>query len=213
MSFLFLFAIGGLTGLFLGTLSVDVHLTDTYFVVAHFHYVMVGGTMIAFLGGLHYWWPKMTGRMYSEILGRIACAAASFAGFNLTFFPQFILGTRGMPRRYSDYTELLVDHPEFTDLNRLSTIGRVPAGRRAGAGGRVPGLFALSRPPRAGQSLGRGDAGMAVQFAAAARQFRRHARRSATPTTSADWSTTRPKAATCGRISTPRHKDTKIQRG
>ncbi len=102
LMFIFLFGIGGLTGLFLGALAVDVHLHDTYFVVAHFHYVMFGGTMVAFLGGLHYWWPKMTGRMFSELWGRLA-ALVIFAGFNLTFFPQFLLGTHGMPRRYYDY--------------------------------------------------------------------------------------------------------------
>ena len=122
--FLFLFAIGGLTGLFLGALSVNVAVHGTYFVVAHFHYVMVGGTMIAFLAGLHYWWPKMTGRMYNEFWGRIA-SLLLFAGFNLTFFPQFILGTRGMPRRYSDYKALLVDHPEFRQLNVLLDDRRV----------------------------------------------------------------------------------------
>ena len=122
MVFLFLFAIGGLTGLFLGALSVNVSVHGTYFVVAHFHYVMVGGNMIAFVAGLHYWWPKITGRMYSEFWGRIS-ALLVLAGFNLTFFPQFILGTRGMPRRYYDYTKLLADHPEFTYLNRLSTLG------------------------------------------------------------------------------------------
>jgi cytochrome c oxidase subunit I len=116
LSFLFLFTIGGLTGLFLGALSVDVHLTDTYFVVAHFHYVMMGGTVIAFLGGLHYWWPKMTGRMYNEFWGKVGCALV-FVGFNLTFLTQFVLGSRGMPRRYYDYV------PEFTDLHRASTVG------------------------------------------------------------------------------------------
>jgi cytochrome c oxidase subunit I len=116
LSFLFLFTIGGLTGLFLGALSVDVHLTDTYFVVAHFHYVMMGGTVIAFLGGLHYWWPKMTGRMYNEFWGKVGCALV-FVGFNLTFLTQFVLGSRGMPRRYYDYV------PEFTALHRASTVG------------------------------------------------------------------------------------------
>src|SRR5438045_8457316 len=90
ISFLVLFAIGGLTGIFLGALSVDVHLTDTYFVVAHFHYVMMGGTVIAFLGGLHYWWPKMTGRMYSEKWGRIATTHV-FIGFNMTICYHFIM--------------------------------------------------------------------------------------------------------------------------
>ena len=116
LSFIFLFSIGGLTGLFLGALVVDIHLHDTYFVVAHFHYVMMGGTLIAFLGGLHHWWPKMFGRMYNENLGRIACLLI-FVGFNLTFLPQFVMGSRGMPRRYYDYV------PEFTIFHQLSTIG------------------------------------------------------------------------------------------
>lgn len=116
LSFLFLFTIGGLTGLFLGTLSTDVHLHDTYFVVAHFHYVMMGGTIIAFVGGLHHWWPKMTGRMYNEKLGILACVII-FIGFNLTFFSQFVMGSRGMPRRYASY------RPEYELYHVLSTIG------------------------------------------------------------------------------------------
>jgi cytochrome c oxidase subunit 1 len=116
LAFLFLFTIGGLTGLFLATLATDIHLHDTYFVVAHFHYVMFGGTVIAFLGGLHYWWPKMTGKMYSEKLGRIA-SVILFVGFNVTFFTQFVAGSRGMPRRYFHYQE------EFTSLNQLSSLG------------------------------------------------------------------------------------------
>src|SRR6266404_935167 len=116
ISFLVLFAIGGLTGIFLGALAVDVHLTDTYFVVAHFHYVMMGGTVIAFIGGLHYWWPKMTGRMYNETWGRIACALV-FIGFNMTFLTQFILGSRGMPRRYYNYLD------QFQPLHAFSTFG------------------------------------------------------------------------------------------
>jgi cytochrome c oxidase subunit I len=116
ISFLLLFAIGGLTGLYLGALAVDVHLHDTYFIVAHFHYVMMGGTVIAFLGGLHYWWPKMFGRMYNETLARVACVLI-FIGFNATFFPQFILGSRGMPRRYYNYL------PEFQTLHIFSTVG------------------------------------------------------------------------------------------
>jgi cytochrome c oxidase subunit 1 len=116
LMFIFLFAIGGLTGLFLGTLATDVHLHDTYFVVAHFHYVMFGGTMIAFLGGLHYWWPKMFGRMYSEKLAALA-AFLIFVGFNMTFFTQFVMGTRGMPRRYYNYPE------EFTAAHQLSSVG------------------------------------------------------------------------------------------
>jgi cytochrome c oxidase subunit 1 len=116
ISFLLLFAIGGLTGIFLGTLSVDVHLTDTYFVVAHFHYVMMGGTVIAFIGGIHYWWPKMTGRMYSEKWGRIACTLV-FIGFNMTFLTQFFLGSKGMPRRYYNYLE------QYQPLHAFSTVG------------------------------------------------------------------------------------------
>ncbi|GAB4315827.1 MAG: cytochrome c oxidase subunit I [Candidatus Zixiibacteriota bacterium] len=114
--FLCTFTIGGLTGIFLGALSVDVHLHDTYFVVAHFHYVMVGGTVMALLGGIHYWWPKMFGRMYSEFWGRIA-AVLVFVGFNATFFPQFIMGSQGMPRRYFDYV------PEFQSMHMASTHG------------------------------------------------------------------------------------------
>ena len=114
--FLGLFLIGGLTGLFLGSLGMDVHLTDTYFVVAHFHYVMVGGQVMAYLGGLHYWWPKMFGVKYSEFWGRIS-AMIIFIGFNLTFFPQFLLGYMGMPRRYHAYPE------EFQVLNVFSSAG------------------------------------------------------------------------------------------
>jgi cytochrome c oxidase subunit I len=116
LSFLFLFSIGGLTGIFLGALSVDVHLTDTYFVVAHFHYVMMGGTVMAFLAGLHYWWPKMTGRMYNEKLGRIG-AVMVFVGFNVTFLTQFVLGSQGMPRRYYDYL------PKYEKLHQMSSFG------------------------------------------------------------------------------------------
>ncbi len=116
LSFLFLFLIGGLTGIFLGTLSVDVHLHNTYFVVAHFHYVMMGGTIIAWIGAIYNWWPKITGKMYNETCGRIACLLV-FLGFNLTFFPQFIMGTRGMPRRYYDYL------PEYRIFHVLSTLG------------------------------------------------------------------------------------------
>jgi cytochrome c oxidase subunit 1 len=115
-SFLILFTIGGLTGLFLGTLGMDVHLHDTYFVVAHFHYVMMGGTVMAFFGGVHYWWPKIFGRMYNETLAKIS-AVLVFIGFNVTFFTQFILGTRGMPRRYYNYL------PEFETLHKVSTSG------------------------------------------------------------------------------------------
>jgi cytochrome c oxidase subunit 1 len=116
LCFLFTFGIGGLTGIFLGALSTDIHLHDTYFVVAHFHYVMMGGTVIAMLGGLHHWWPKMTGRMYNENLGRVGVVLV-FWGFNQTFFTQFIMGSLGMPRRYYDYV------PEFEVFHKVSTIG------------------------------------------------------------------------------------------
>jgi cytochrome c oxidase subunit I len=116
LGFIGLFVIGGLTGIFLGVIAVDIHVTDTYFVVAHFHYVMVGGTIMAYLGGIHFWWPKMFGRMYNEVWGGIS-ALIVFVGFNMTFFPQFVLGYLGMPRRYHVYPE------EFQILHVLSTAG------------------------------------------------------------------------------------------
>jgi len=121
LAFLWVFTIGGLTGVFLAVMSVDVHLHDTYFVVAHFHYVMMGGAITAFMGGLHYWWPKFTGKMYSEKLGRWG-AGLVFVGLNVTFFPQFVLGSRGMPRRYYNYL------PEFQPLHVLSTLGAYTLG-------------------------------------------------------------------------------------
>jgi cytochrome c oxidase subunit 1 len=116
LGFIGLFTIGGLTGIMLSSLAVDVHVHDTYFVVAHFHYIMVGGSVMAYLGGIHFWWPKITGRMYPEIWGKLA-ALTVFIGFNLTFFPQFVLGYLGMPRRYYEYP------PEFQVLNVMSTAG------------------------------------------------------------------------------------------
>ncbi len=114
--FIWLFTIGGLTGLFVASLGIDVHVHDTYFIIAHFHYIMVGGMVMAYIGGLHYWWPKMTGRMYPEMWGKLA-ALIIFVGFNLTFAPQFVLGYLGMPRRYHAYPA------EFQVLNVLSSAG------------------------------------------------------------------------------------------
>jgi cytochrome c oxidase subunit 1 len=119
--FIGLFTIGGLTGVFLGSLGMDVHLTETYFIVAHFHFVMVGGMLMAYLAGIHFWWPKITGRMYPEQVSKLA-AVVTFIGFILTFFPQFILGYLGMPRRYHAYP------PEFQVLNVLSTAGATVLG-------------------------------------------------------------------------------------
>jgi cytochrome c oxidase subunit 1 len=116
IGFLGLFTIGGLTGLFLAAMGMDIHLSDSYFVIAHFHYIMVGGSLMAYLGGLHFWWPKMTGRMFNDTLAK-ASAILVFIGFNLTFFPQFVLGYMGMPRRYHAYPD------EFQVLNVLSTAG------------------------------------------------------------------------------------------
>ena len=114
--FFFLFLIGGITGIALATIALDVHLHDTYYVVAHFHFVMVGGMVMAFLAGLHYWWPKITGKMYNEPLAKIACGII-FLGFNVTFLPQFIMGSQGMPRRYFNYIE------QFQVFHQVSTIG------------------------------------------------------------------------------------------
>jgi len=118
LGFLFLFGIGGLTGLMVAATAVDVHVHDTYFVVAHFHYIMVGGSVSAFMGGVHYWWPKMTGRLYPEGPAR-AAAIATFLGFILTFLPQFVLGYAGMPRRYHEYPV------EFVTWHALSSAGAV----------------------------------------------------------------------------------------
>ncbi|MBI2027965.1 MAG: cbb3-type cytochrome c oxidase subunit I, partial [Deltaproteobacteria bacterium] len=116
LSFIFLFTIGGLTGLFLAALATDVHLHDTYFVVAHFHYVMVGGTVMGLMAGIHYWWPKMFGKMYNELLAKISWFFI-FVGFNITFLPQFYMGKLGMPRRYATY------EPVYELWHKISTLG------------------------------------------------------------------------------------------
>jgi cytochrome c oxidase subunit 1 len=116
IGFIGLFTVGGMTGLFLASMGMDVPLHDTYFVVAHFHFTMVGGMTMAFLAGLHFWWPKLFGRMYPEFLAKFA-AIVIFVGFNCTFFPQFIVGWLGMPRRYHTYPE------EWQVLNVMSTAG------------------------------------------------------------------------------------------
>ena len=116
LGFIGLFTMGGLTGLFLATLAIDVHVHDTYFVVAHFHYIMVGGAVMGYLGGIHFWWPKITGRLYPEGWAKFS-ALMVFVGFNLTFFPQYVLGYLGMPRRYHMYP------PEFQVLNVMSSAG------------------------------------------------------------------------------------------
>ncbi|MGA1522379.1 MAG: cytochrome c oxidase subunit I [Planctomycetota bacterium] len=121
IAFLIIFAIGGLTGVFLGTLSVDIHLHDTYFVVAHFHAVMMGSTALAFFAGVHHWWPKMFGRMYNETLAKIS-AVLILVGFNVTFLPQFAMGSQGMPRRYATYI------PEWQIYHQWSTVGAVILG-------------------------------------------------------------------------------------
>ena len=114
--FIGLFTLGGLTGTMLATLAIDAHVHDTYFVVAHFHYIMVGGMVMAYMAGLHFWLPKITGRMYPEWCARLS-ALIIFIGFNLTFFPQFVLGYVGMPRRYHAYP------PEFQIPNVMSSAG------------------------------------------------------------------------------------------
>jgi cytochrome c oxidase subunit 1 len=155
LAFLFLFTIGGLTGLHLGSLATDIALHDTYFVVAHFHYVMMGGALIAFIAGLFHWWPKMFGKMHNENWGRLS-ALLVFVGFNLTFFPQFYLGSLGMPRRYATYegrdgfpvsAELL---EQFTFIHRVSTSGALvlAVGLGIAAGTLIAALFYGRKAPR-----------------------------------------------------------------
>jgi len=142
LSFFAIFGIGGLTGLFLGSLATDIPLHDTYFVVAHFHFVMVGSVLTAFLAGLHYWWPKMTGRMYGETTGRLS-ALLVLVGFNVTFIPQFFAGVAGMPRRYATYAAV------FQTNNRVSTVGSfiLAAGLCLAVGGLLASLARGRRAP------------------------------------------------------------------
>ena len=168
--FMGLFTIGGLTGLFLATLGTDIHLHDTYFVVAHFHYIMVGGSIMGYLGGLHFWWPKMAGRMYSEFLSRIA-AIMVFVGFNLTFFPQFIVGYVGMPRRYHAYP------PEFQVLNVMSSAGATVLGVGYVLPVALPAVFAEEGRRRRTESVGRVGPRVGDAVAAPDRKLRGHAAR------------------------------------
>ncbi len=165
LGFVCLFTVGGLTGLFLATLGLDIHVHDTYFVIAHFHFIMVGGMVMAYMGGLHYWWPKITGRLYSQWWSRLA-ALIIFVGFFLTFVPQFVVGYNGMPRRYHQLRA------------RVPSVERAFLGRRLDSCRRLcPAavLFAVfAEVWQAGreQSVARNRARMANTVAAAAGQFR-----------------------------------------
>ena len=174
LGFIGLFTMGGLTGLMLASLAIDVHVHDTYFVVAHFHYIMVGGAVMAYLGAIHFWWPKMSGRMYSELLGKLS-ALMVFVGFNLTFFPQFVLGYLGMPRRYYEYP------PEFQVLNVMSTAGAsiLAFGYVLAAGLSV--VIAAQAAERGPEPVERDGARVADRFTAAGAQLRRGPRRDAGP--------------------------------
>ena len=169
--FIGLFTIGGLTGLFLAALGIDVHVHDTYFVVAHFHYIMVGGTIMAYLGGLHYWWPKITGRMYPEALAQARARCIIFIGFNLTFFPQFILG-------YLGHAAALPRVPAgVPGAERAVDGGRVDPRRRLPAAADLPDLVAALRHGSRAEPVGRGRPGVDDDVAAADRQLRRDAGR------------------------------------
>ena len=174
LSFILLFTIGGLTGIFLGALNIDVHLHDTYFVVAHFHYVMMGSALIAFFGALHYWYPKMFGKMYNETVGTI-CAVIIFFAFNLTFLPQFVMGAKGMARRYFDYD------PEFKIYHQLSIDRRLHHGHHDLRVVRQPGLLPVQGQEGPGQPLGRHHHGVAGAVATPAVQLPRKPAAQAVP--------------------------------
>ena len=164
IGFIGLFTIGGITGLFLAALGIDVHVTDTYFVVAHFHYIMVGGAVMGYLGGIHYFWPKVTGKLYPEGLARLS-ALIVFLGFNLTFFPQFILGYMGMPRRYAAYPAGIPSSERSFHRRSFDSGGRIPAPSV------LSGLGVEVWKERGAESLAGNRAGMEKQFAAARENF------------------------------------------
>ncbi len=172
LNFIGVFVIGGLTGTMLATLGLDAHIHDTYFLVAHFHYVMVGSAVMGYLGGIHYWWPKITGRMYNEFLSKIA-AITVFVGFNVTFFPQFILGYMGMPRRYHTYP------PEFQVLNVMSSAGATVLGARLSPSAPLPRLVAEVRQEGVREPVGRRRPRVGDDLPAADRQLRPPDRRDA----------------------------------
>ena len=170
LGFIGLFTVGGLTGVFLASLAVDVHVHDTYFVIAHFHYIMVGGMVSAYLGGIHFWWPKISGRMYPETWGKIS-AMLLFFGFNLTFLPQFFLGYLGMPRRYHSYP------PEFQVLHVMSTLGATILAVRLPLAHGLPGVVAALRRKSRFESMASHGARVANAEPAAHAQFRGHTHR------------------------------------
>jgi cytochrome c oxidase subunit 1 len=115
VGFVSMFVIGGLSGIYLGAVPIDIHVSDTYFIVAHIHYVLFGGSLFTIFAGIYYWFPKMTGRMYNERLGKLHFWL-TFVGFNATFFPMHLIGVQGMPRRVSDYA------PVFANWNLFISI-------------------------------------------------------------------------------------------
>ena len=170
LGFVALFTFGGMAGLFLATLGMDMHVHDTYFVIAHFHFIMVGGMVLGYMAGLHYWWPKITGRMYSDWWSRIT-AIIIVIGFFLTFLPQFVAGYNGMPRRYHIYA------PEFQVWNVMSTAGRIDPRPRLRAAVMLFDPLALVRQAGRAESLARHGPGVADGLAAAHRELRNHAGR------------------------------------